>query len=119
MANTPEGIVKQKVRGILDQYPRMYYDMPVPMGFGRATLDFIGFYNGLGFAIETKTEGKKPTLRQAQTIAKMKAAGAAVFVISGTVDLAYADLIGWLEHNRPTSHDHAHLPPVQGRHRTL
>lgn len=119
MANTPEGKVKQKVRGILDQYPRMYYYMPVPMGFGRPSLDFIGCYNGLGFAIETKDEGKKPTARQAATIYEMKAAGAAVFVISGTVDLAYADLIGWLENNRPTSHDNPHIPSTQSRRRLL
>ena len=119
MASTPEGVVKKKVREILDRYPRMYYDMPVPMGFGRATLDFTGCYNGRYFAIETKAEGKKPTLRQDRTIAKMRDAGAAVFVISGTVDLAYADLIGWLEHNRPTSHDDAYLPQEKGRHRPL
>jgi hypothetical protein len=92
----------------------MYYDMPVPMGFGRATLDFTGCYNERYFAIETKADGKKPTPRQLATIAKMRDAGAAVFVISGTIDLAYADLIGWLEHNRPTSHDRPHLPPIQG-----
>jgi len=119
MASTPEGKVKQKVRGILDQYPRMYYYMPVPMGFGRPSLDFIGCYNGLGFAIETKDEGKKPTTRQERTIEEMRASGAAVFVISGTVDLRYADLIGWLETNRPTSHDSPHIPPAQSRRRTL
>jgi hypothetical protein len=119
MGSTPEGKVKQKVRGILDRYPRMYYYMPVPTGYGRASLDFIGCYNGLYFAIETKDEGKEPTTRQRATILEMSNAGAAVFVISGTGDHAYADLIGWLEHNRPTSHDHSPAPQQASRHRPI
>lgn len=97
----------------------MYYYMPVPTGYGRASLDFIGCYNGLYFAIETKDEGKEPTTRQHATIFEMRSAGAAVFVISGTVDLAYADLIGWLEHNRPTSHDHPPDPQQASGRRSL
>lgn len=119
MGTTPEGKVKQKVRGILDQYPSMYYYMPVPTGYGRVSLDFIGCYNRLFFAVETKADGGKLTHRQKMTIAEMQLAGAVVFVLTGTVDLAYAELIGWLELNRPTSHDNTHQSPAQGYRRPL
>lgn len=110
MATTPEGRVKQKVRDILDLYPRMYYYMPVQMGYGQAVLDFIGCYNGLYFSIETKVEGKKPTARQDATIAIMRDAGATVFVITGLSDVpGFEALIYWLSSNRP-SYDHPRVP---------
>ena len=87
---TPEGKVKAKVKAVLKSCgPAVYYDMPVPGGFGKPTLDFIGFAWGHGFAIETKAPGKKPTERQQTTIENMEAAGAKVFVIDGdTTELA-------------------------------
>jgi hypothetical protein len=105
MGMTPEGRVKHKVKGILDQYPSMYYYMPVQTGYGQATLDFIGCYNRLFFSIETKTEGKAPTDRQKVTMSKMLDAHGEVFVVAGTDNTAIAPLVHWLEHNRPTSHD--------------
>lgn len=111
MATTPEGKVKQKVKEVLKRYRGIYFDMPVPGGFGKPTLDFVGCYNSFYFAIETKAAGKEPTIRQRQTIKEMREAGGAVFVITGEVDEAgFLSLIGWLEeHKVPTDHDHTHL----------
>ncbi len=113
---TPEGRVKNKVKVILDGYPGMFYDMPVPAGYGRPTLDFIGCYGGLYFAVETKAKGKKPTPRQMDTIDNMRAAGAAVFVVIGEDDTALLQL--WLETNRPDN-DRARVSPTPRSRRPI
>jgi hypothetical protein len=83
MATTPEGKVKKKVSDLLKATPGVYYYMPVPGGFGAATLDYVGCYLGRFFGIETKAPGQKPTARQLQTIAAMERAGGKIFVIDG------------------------------------
>lgn len=83
MAQTPEGRVKRKVSDLLKSVPGLWYTMPVPSGFGESTLDYLGSYNGLFFAVETKAPGKKPTPRQLNTIAAIQRGGGKVFVIDG------------------------------------
>lgn len=83
MATTPEGKVKRKVSALLASMPRVYYEMPVPGGFGKTTLDYLGCANGQFFAIETKAPGGKPTERQKTTMTAMRRAGAKVFLIDG------------------------------------
>lgn len=83
MAQTPEGKVKTKVSRLLKATAHVYYDMPVPGGFGGSSLDYVGCHRGDYFAVETKRPGGKPTPRQNQIIARMRAAGATVFVIDG------------------------------------
>lgn len=97
MASTPEGKVKAKVSGLLKATPGLYYTMPVPGGYGDSTLDYIGCFNGKFFAIETKKPGGEPTPRQKQIIARMKAAGAAVFVIDGDT----TELENWIRATTP------------------
>ncbi len=81
---TPEGKVKASIKSILDPHkPALYYDMPVPSGYGKSTLDFIGCYYGRYFAIEAKRPRKEPTSRQNGTIEDMSLAGGAVFVVIG------------------------------------
>lgn len=81
---TPEGKVKVIIKYVLDlRKPDLYYDMPVPGGYGKPTLDFIGCYLGRYFAIEAKAPGKPPTPRQEGTRDDMAAAGGTVFVIDG------------------------------------
>lgn len=94
MARTPEGRVKKSVSHLLASMPRVYYEMPVPSGFGKTTLDYIGCANGRFFAIETKAPGGKPTERQKATIAQMRRAGAKVFVINEADDTQ--GLYDWL-----------------------
>ena len=78
---TEEGKVKDKVREILDDRGA-YYFMPVQMGYGSATLDFLCCIKGIFVAIETKRPGgAKLTLRQQSVLnAVLKAGGIALVV---------------------------------------
>ena len=87
MDATPEGRVKALVSAYLRSVPGLWYNMPVPSGYGRPTLDYLGCVKGRFFAIETKAPGKKPTGRQEATMEAMRAAGAAVFVVRDADDL--------------------------------
>lgn len=90
---TPEGKVKRKVSALLMNTPGLFYDMPVPSGFGKSTLDYIGCYRGRFFSIETKKPGGVMTERQKQIAAQMRAAGGVVFVVDGDL----TELETWLE----------------------
>lgn len=85
MSSTPEGRVKRQVTDYLKSLSGLYYFMPVPSGYGKSTLDYIGCYRGLLFAIETKAPGKHPTNRQKQIISAIERAGGAVFVTDGDI----------------------------------
>ena len=90
---TPEGKVKERIKKVLDLYAgRIYYNMPVPYGYGAPMLDFVGCFYGKFFAIEAKAEGKVPTTRQEDTIERMCDGRARVFVIDGDT----AELEHWL-----------------------
>lgn len=89
---TPEGKVKKKVSDLLKATPEVWYTMPVPSGFGESTLDYLGCHRGRFFAIETKAPGKKPTLRQMQTMAAIERGGGKTFVIDGDT----TELKDWL-----------------------
>ena len=93
MATTPEGRVKRQVTDFLKSLDQIYYFMPVPSGYGESTLDYIGCYRGLLFAIETKAPGKRPTNRQNQIISAITRAGGRVFVIDGDI----TELQQWVE----------------------
>ena len=97
---TPEGKRKQKINKLLDSYkPLLYYHMPVPYGYGRTTIDYIGCVCGLFFGIEAKghASGKKgqPTERQEGVIDDMNVAGGKTFVVNDDESLAM--LAAWLE----------------------
>jgi hypothetical protein len=79
---TPEGKIKRKITALLKEYePELFYNMPVPGGYGESLLDYIGCIRGCFFAIEAKAPGKKPTERQGQIISRIKDAGGEVFII--------------------------------------
>jgi hypothetical protein len=94
---TPEGRVKQRLRNLLKGYSGVYLYWPVPSGYGRTTLDVLGCYRGKFFAVETKAEGKKPTLRQHTELEAIARAGGRVFVISGTESPVFGELRAWLD----------------------
>lgn len=101
-AMTPEGRTKRAIRAILNRYAdQVYTYMPVPAGYGVATLDYLGFAAGHGFAIEAKRERGKPTPRQDVIIQQMRAAGAKVFIINGPE--ALQELDDWLAEVTTTS----------------
>lgn len=116
---TPEGKVKAKVRELLRGYTGMFSYWPVPMGFGRTTVDVLGCYRGRFFAIETKAEGKKPTLNQSIEIGLVELAMGKVFVISGPQSAGFDELRAWLDHLTETIVDDPHLTPDPVNRRTL
>lgn len=93
---TPEGRVKEAVKKLL-RAAGAYYYMPVPQGYGAATVDFLVCYRGRFAAIETKASGKKPTKRQEAALQAMHEAGAATFVIDGVDSEGMRALERWLE----------------------
>ena len=82
---TPESIVKNKVKKVLDKF-KSHIDgfWPVPSGYGESHLDYVGCICGHFFSIETKAPGKKPTPRQMERIRRVQLAGGLAFVIDGT-----------------------------------
>jgi len=77
-----EAYTKKRIKLVLDKYANsIYYYMPVPAGYGAATLDYLGYCCGQGFAIEAKRPGGRPSQRQMQTIERIMLSGARVFVI--------------------------------------
>ena len=97
MSTTPEGIVKAKVRKILARYVGVYTYWPVPSGYGGTTIDVLGCYRGQFFAIETKADKKKPTLRQTEVLQDIDEAMGKTFVLSGVNDPRFNDLVEWLD----------------------
>jgi hypothetical protein len=81
---TPEGRVKNKVKDLLRVH-NAYWFMPVQNGMGAPALDFmhVQIHGAPVFAIETKAPGKTLTVRQARTVAQIRAAGGTVFIIDG------------------------------------
>ena len=117
---TPEGRVKRRVRQILEAQEGMWFDMPVPSGYGRQTVDFIGCFRGYFFAVETKAEGKELTLRQENTARGIASAMGVVFTIVGESPEQFEPLVKWLAKidawhpiNDP------HLPPAPTRRRPI
>jgi hypothetical protein len=94
MAMTPEAKVKRAISALLKSYgDALYYEMPVPTGFGKSGLDYHGCKGGRYFAIEAKAPGKKPTPRQIETIRKIVLSGGRVFII----DKPHSDVMLKLE----------------------
>lgn len=88
MPSTPEGIVKAKVRKLLDGYKSagLWYFAPVSTGHGTHGIpDFIICYFGRFIAVECKAHGMKPTPLQKLQMSMLDHAGAFVFVVDGDV----------------------------------
>lgn len=116
---TPEGKVKDAIKKVLKKHGA-YYHMPVQNGMGEPTLDFVGCLSGWFIGIEAKTIGKKPTLRQEITIARMRAAGGNVFVVDGPESLAVLDATLYYLQSNPTKEQlEAHLALHEHEHDQL
>jgi hypothetical protein len=76
---TPEGRLKAHVRAYLDGCGA-YYFMPVQMGFGAATVDFLCCIQGRFVAIETKIWPRRATPRQLRCLDAVRNAGGMAFV---------------------------------------
>jgi hypothetical protein len=92
---TPEGKIKAAIRKVLDSMDGLYYFMPVQMGMGSRTLDFLVCYKGKFFGIEAKAPGEKPTKLQDLCMRKIRKSGGECMVIDKLEDI-FA-LKHWLE----------------------
>lgn len=116
---TPEGRVKDKLRKLLKEYPGLYSYWPVPMGYGRTTLDMLGCYRGRFFSVETKAEGKKPTLKQTVELQNIERAMGHAFVISGVSDPEFGKVREWLDELKSTIDDDPHISPDRTNRRPV
>jgi hypothetical protein len=92
---TPEGRTKAKITKLLKEFDCWYY-MPVPGGWGRRTVDYLGLINGRMFAIEAKKAGKdKPTTLQENELNKINGCGGECFFINS--EEGVERLRTWLE----------------------
>lgn len=102
--STPESRVKKAVKERLERYgDDLYYNMPVPTGYGEPMLDFVGCFYGRFFMVETKAEGKKLTPRQEFIRQRVIDARGKVFVVTGVTEdnnpdtwEGWSDLEHWL-----------------------
>jgi len=83
---TKENQIKKDVRKLLDAY-HIWYNMPVPGGYGESMVDFIGCHVtsksiGRWIAIETKRPGKWLTPQQCKCMLELYWKGAKCFCIS-------------------------------------
>jgi hypothetical protein len=97
MSTTPEGKVKGRVKEVLERHGT-YFHMPVQNGMGKPTLDFVICHRGRFGAIETKAGSGRPTRRQELTMAEMRKAGAAVFLINDVQGMD--ELEEWLNESK-------------------
>lgn len=73
MASTPEGLVKTKIKKMLNEYGALHFS-PYMAGMGAAGVsDIIALYKGWYIAIEAKADAtKKPTELQKQFLKKVQ-----------------------------------------------
>jgi alkanesulfonate monooxygenase SsuD/methylene tetrahydromethanopterin reductase-like flavin-dependent oxidoreductase (luciferase family) len=116
---TPEGRTKAKLRQLLAGYTGIYTYWPVPMGYGRTTLDVLGCYRGRFFSVETKADGKKPTLRQTTELNGIEKAMGRTFVIAGTTSPVLDELREWLDAITTEVPYAPHLSPDKVNRRTI
>jgi hypothetical protein len=83
---TGEAKVKDDVKAYLESVGAYFY-MPVPVGYGKSTLDFLVCWRGRFVGIETKAPGKcRPTARQ-HLIAKEIAKAGGFVIVTDRVDM--------------------------------
>ena len=82
MASTPEGLVKTKIKRILNEYGAMHFS-PYMAGMGSAGVsDIIALYKGTFIAIEAKADAtKKPTELQKKFLFGVEVNGGLPLVI--------------------------------------
>jgi Holliday junction resolvase len=82
MAATPEKLVKNKIKVIL-QDGGVYYAMPIGSGYGNAGVpDFLACVNGRFLAVEAKAGKGKTTMLQDTHLEKIKTAGGVSMVVN-------------------------------------
>jgi len=87
VAKTPEGIIKDQVRKVLDELGA-YYFFPAANGFGRVGIpDVVACINGQFVGIECKAASKQPTALQQRELDNIeKAKGTGLLVNADNID---------------------------------
>ena len=80
---TPEKKTKEAIKKLLKDIGAWFY-MPVPTGFGGASLDFLVCYKGRFYGIEAKSETGKATPRQSCVMHDIARAGGGVCLENST-----------------------------------
>jgi hypothetical protein len=97
MGMTPEGFVKNDIKKLLKKYQaHVWYNMPVPSGYGVSTVDFIGHCCGRFFIVETKAEGKEPTQLQLNMMNDSDSKGGISFTVIGRNSPQLKALEDWI-----------------------
>ena len=76
-----EAQVKKAYRAFLREKGAWLYS-PVPMGYGRKTIDDLVCYRGRFIGIEAKRPGEVATKKQELTLAEITAAGGVVMTVT-------------------------------------
>jgi len=93
---TPEGTVKRGITKILKR-EGIYYEMPVPGGYGKSGLDYNCCVVGQWLSIEAKAPDKEPTKRQETTMRHIREAGGMAICCDGNYEIV-EDAIRRLKH---------------------
>lgn len=97
-----ESSTKGFVKKMLAKFPpeELWYNMPVPFGYGSSIVDFVGCCRGWFFIIETKRPKGGHTMgRQVETMRKVHEANGLVFFAADQEDV---DAIGRILERLPT-----------------
>ena len=82
MAATPEKLVKNKIKVIL-QDGGVYYAMPIGSGYGNAGVpDFLACVNGRFLAVEAKAGKGKTTALQEHNLQRIRESGGLTIVVN-------------------------------------
>ena len=94
--NVTEKLVKEALKKYLKSIGAYYY-MPVPMGYGASTIDFLVCHKGKFYGIETKKKGLRPTVSQMSVMKYIEIAGGLCWC-EDSVDLETTrDLLRWVQ----------------------
>ena len=94
---TPESKTKARLKKLLSEYD-VYYEMPVPGGYGKSSLDFVCCVMGFYIQIETKAGKKDMTPRQKSIARQVEKAGGRAFLYNDDPK-THEELETWLRLN--------------------
>ena len=95
MAQTPEALVKKRLKKLLDEMG-IYHFSPFQAGMGRSGVpDVIGCYRGLFVAFECKAGKNKPTALQEREMTAIRTAKGLAFVINEENVDQLKELLQW------------------------
>lgn len=90
MKISKEGDVKRAVKAIFDEVDKRYegklwWFMPPANGYGKSGIpDFVGIFNGYGFAVETKFGKNQLTVMQVREISNIRRANGETWTVYET-----------------------------------